>query len=105
MLVTLAAPRGINKQIFLWGIELVSDYIQANAPDVDVSKINLTADEELHSIFPARNRIMGLVQLQMTKKARQILSTIGLAGEPDFGPRRTTCALISISKRSPNSNG
>jgi len=85
MLVTLAAPRGINKQIFLWGIELVSDYIQANAPDVDVSKINLTADEELHSIFPSRNRIMGMVQLQMTKKARQIF-----LGSADFISAYTT---------------
>ena len=85
MLVTLAAPRGINKQIFLWGLELVSDYLKANVPDVDVNKINLTADEELHAIFPPRNRIMGMIQLQMTRKARQIF-----LGSADFISAYTT---------------
>jgi len=72
MLVTLAAPRGINKDIFPWGLELVADFIAANSPDTAISKINLSHDSELDNVFPPYNRVMSQILTQLRPKAQEV---------------------------------
>ncbi len=79
MLVTLAAPRGIHKHIFPWGLELVADYLASEAPNVEVNTINLSADSKLDAVFPRYNKVMGQVQVQMRPKARRVF-----LGSADF---------------------
>ena len=85
MLVSLVAPRGIHKYIFPWGLELVSDFLAAKAPDIEVSRINLSADEDLDNVFPRYNRVMGQVLIQMHRSARDVF-----LGNADFISAYTT---------------
>ena len=79
MRVSLIAPRGIHKNIFPWGQELVADYLESQLPDITVSKTNLSADPELNAVFPSYNRLMGLTLNQMRHKAKQVF-----LGSADF---------------------
>ena len=79
MLVSLAAPRGIHKHIYPWGLELVADFLSANTTGVDITKINMSADSNLDAVFPTHNKAMNLMLQQMRFRARQVF-----LGSADF---------------------
>jgi hypothetical protein len=81
--LVLMVPRGLHRDVFPWGVEVLCEYLKHHKPEIDVHLWDLTKEEEFQVLFK-EHRACIKETTNLLKKTSHYLTYQEIAGEGSY---------------------